>query len=400
MQGHTLLAGDFNARVGNLLDPWVADVGHGVPPQLLNTENTINAHGRKLMRVYEDSSMILCTGRTVGDTAARPSFKARANTVASRLDHVLVDPDLFPSIQSCRIGATRDDSDHMPLELRISLGAAAPPLPSHQPHMCHTPTWIWDGAKREQSAHALQAGPCQAILQQGTAAVAAGDLHQSDLHFNTAVTSAAQMTGLRQTRLPGSHPPCLSDFPWFDSRCAVLRPQLRRAHLLSPRSPEVKVLQRRYRGQLRRSKAAGNSWDVIFLSQLMKTEPRQFWRKTKMPHTVLPPELCTLAALPNWRPLQHRLPVSFLCHTLPSCLCLPVPSISPCQRQRLRLASKSCIMAGLAPCWATPQSCCAMLSWRPQTQTRLLSTSCCLACKRSSIQRSPPGPYFHGHAHL
>ena len=40
------------------------DVGHDVPPRLLNTNNTINSHGRKLMRLCEDSAMILCTGRT------------------------------------------------------------------------------------------------------------------------------------------------------------------------------------------------------------------------------------------------------------------------------------------------------------------------------------------------
>ena len=129
LQGHALLAGDFNARVGNLPDPWVTDVGHGVPPQLLNTDNTINSHGRKLVRLCEDSAMILCTGRTLGDLPALPSFKARTNTVASRLDHVLVDPDLFSSIQSCCIGPIRDDSDHMPLEMRILLSAAAPLSP-------------------------------------------------------------------------------------------------------------------------------------------------------------------------------------------------------------------------------------------------------------------------------
>ena len=82
LQGHALLAGDFNARVGDLPDFWVTDVGHGVPPQLLNIDNTINSHGRKLMRLCEDSAMILCTGRTPGDTPALPSFKARTNTVA------------------------------------------------------------------------------------------------------------------------------------------------------------------------------------------------------------------------------------------------------------------------------------------------------------------------------
>ncbi len=104
------------------------------------------------------------------------------------------------------------------------------------------------------------------------------------------------MAGLRQTRPQSSQPPRLSDFPWFDSRCAVLRSQLRRAKLLSPRSPEVRLLQRRYRGQLRRSKAAGNQRDVLSLSQLLKSNPRQFWRKASLPHSVLPPELQTPSA--------------------------------------------------------------------------------------------------------
>ena len=117
-QGHAVLAGDFNARVDSLPDPWVTDVGDSIPSQLRNTDSTINAHGRKLMRLCADSAMILCTGRTLADTPAQPTFKARTNTMASRLDHILVDPDLFSSIQHCGVGPTGPDSDHMPLEMR------------------------------------------------------------------------------------------------------------------------------------------------------------------------------------------------------------------------------------------------------------------------------------------
>ncbi|DBB06675.1 TPA: hypothetical protein ACH3X1_012184 [Trebouxia sp. C0004] len=86
--------------------------------------------------------MILCTGRTLADTPAQPTFKARTNTVASRLDHVLVDPDLFSSIQYCGVGLTRPEPDHMPLEMRILLSAAAPPSPPLPPVRRHTPTWV------------------------------------------------------------------------------------------------------------------------------------------------------------------------------------------------------------------------------------------------------------------
>ncbi|DBA77818.1 TPA: hypothetical protein ACH3X1_009175 [Trebouxia sp. C0004] len=151
------------ARVGSLPDPWVADVGDSIPPQLQNTDNTINAHGRKLVRLCADSAMVLCTGRTLADTPAQPTFKARTNTMASCLDHVLVDPGLFSSIQYCGVGLTRPDSDHMPLEMRILLSAAAPPSPPLPPVQKHTPTWLWSGAKREQYALALQAGHARPV---------------------------------------------------------------------------------------------------------------------------------------------------------------------------------------------------------------------------------------------
>jgi len=162
-------------------------------------------------------------------------------------------------------------------------------------------------------------GPCQASLQQSSAAAAAGDLQQADNLFNTALKTAARMAGLRQTRPQSSQPPRLSDFPWFESRCVVLRSQLRRAKLLSPRSPEVRLLQRRYRGQLRRSKAAGNQQDILSLSQLLKRNPRQFWRKASWPHSMLPPELQT-----PWVPTQWTAPPVHIADQLP----LP-PTLQP-----------------------------------------------------------------------
>ena len=209
-QGHALLAADFNARVGSLSEPWVTDVGGSIPPQLQITNSTTNAHGRKLVQLCADSAMILCTGRTLANTPAQPTFKARTNMMASCLDHILVDPDLFSSIEHCGVGPTKPDSEHMPLEMRILLSAAAPPSSPPPPEQQHTPTWIWDGAKQEQYALALQAGPCQASLQQSSAAAAAGDLQQADDDFSTALKAAAEMAGLRQTRPQSSPPSCQS----------------------------------------------------------------------------------------------------------------------------------------------------------------------------------------------
>ena len=80
------------------------------------------------------------------------------------------------------------------------------------------------------------------------------------------INSAALAAGLRQLYCPGTQPLRMSDYQWFDSKCAVLRSQLRHAKLLSPRSTEVRVMQRRYQGQLRCSKVAGNHRDMIPVS--------------------------------------------------------------------------------------------------------------------------------------
>ncbi len=130
-EGHVLLAGDLDARVGAASQPWITELGEGISAQLQNRDITVNGHGRKLMRLCEEAAMVLCTGRTPGDTPAQPSFRARSNTEPSRLDHVLVDCGLFPAVQSSRVGAHRHESDHFPLELQLLL--TVPTLPTAPP---------------------------------------------------------------------------------------------------------------------------------------------------------------------------------------------------------------------------------------------------------------------------
>ncbi|DBA81528.1 TPA: hypothetical protein ACH3X1_007302 [Trebouxia sp. C0004] len=89
----------------------------------------------------------------------------------------------------------------MPLEMRIlkCCGSAVPSVStSAAAHPNVDLEWSY--------ALALHAS-----LQQSSAAAAAGDLRQADGHFNTALKTAAQMAGLRQTRPQSSQPPHLSN---------------------------------------------------------------------------------------------------------------------------------------------------------------------------------------------
>lgn len=51
-----------------------------------------------------EAAMMLCTGRTIGDTPAQPSYRASSNTEPSRLVHVLVCCGLFPAVHVCEVG--------------------------------------------------------------------------------------------------------------------------------------------------------------------------------------------------------------------------------------------------------------------------------------------------------
>ena len=127
-----LLAGDVNARVGAAAQPWITDLSDDISAQLQNSDSTVHGHGRKLLHLCEETARVLCTGRTPGDngdTPAQPSFKARNNTAASRLDHALVDCGLFASIQACCIGSHRQEADHFPYELCLLLTVPAPVEP-------------------------------------------------------------------------------------------------------------------------------------------------------------------------------------------------------------------------------------------------------------------------------
>ena len=207
-----------------------------------------------------------------------------------------------------------------------------------------------------------------------------------------AIKSAPSAARLRQPCRPGTQCSRMSDFPWFDFRFAVFRSQLRRAKLLFSRSTEVRVLQRRYQGQLRRSKVAGNHRDVIFLSQLLRTNPRQFWRRASLAHTMLPPELRTLAAWDEYL-AELTFPPAQPATQLPAPHTSQPPAPASCLDQliteaEMRSPFRSCTMAGLVPSRATHQSCCAMPSWFPQMQTQPQSTSCCLAYGCSSTRHS------------
>ncbi len=265
--------------------------------------------------------MVLCTGRTPGDTPAQHSFRARSNTEPSRLVHALADCGLFPAVQSSKVGAHRHESDHFPLELQLLL--TVPTLPTAPPPPpAPTPAWVWDNSQRGPYAHALLSGLCQALTAGCTAAASAhqhslsatggAHLEQADAQFRSATDTAAQAASL-QCKPPGTgrQAPHLSCYPWWNPRCLMRQAQLRQAKLLWPRSPHVRLLEHWYQSHLRHSRSKFNQWTSPSCS---KPTHASFGRQLAFqicccPQSCMIQQLGTLSSA-NWQHLQPSVPLS------------------------------------------------------------------------------------------
>ena len=98
-----LLAENFNARVGSPPDPRVTDVGDSIPPQLQNTDSTVN-------NSWPQAYAAVCRQCNHFSALAEPwqtpciaYFQALQITMASRLDHTLwtQTSSLFHSALQC-----------------------------------------------------------------------------------------------------------------------------------------------------------------------------------------------------------------------------------------------------------------------------------------------------------
>lgn len=100
--GDVLMGGDFNARVGSIPDGATL-LQSSLPAVRGVSDDEDNSHGAAVIRVCEQSGLVLCTGRIQGDLEALPTFKARSNTRATRIDHVLASPQAADRLHSCAV---------------------------------------------------------------------------------------------------------------------------------------------------------------------------------------------------------------------------------------------------------------------------------------------------------
>ena len=285
IEGHVLLAGDMNARVGHLEDAACAQ-GRGC------TDTVTNAHGRQLISMCNSSGSLLCTGRAPGDETALFSYKSTARSPGSRIDHVVVSQGLYSMLIACLVNTCRPESDHYPIECTLRLC-----IQRTQTLQCHGQPFLkrhWQPDLRADYFGNLQSAQCQQHLQAALSAAACGNVQTAFQSLHTAIGQAADMSGMRVTSKQGK-PGETPNKPFFDRQCAQLKREV-----LHARDPAARrALERRYHSIVRSKRRKYLQQQLQDLITQQYSNPRSFWKILRQEHAELPP---SLHAVQLWDP--------------------------------------------------------------------------------------------------
>ena len=188
LEGDVLLAGDFNARVGHLEESTRAR-------QRGCTDDTVNVHGRRLIRLCSETGTLLCTGRLPGDEDASYSYRAMNHDRKSRVDHVLVSQGLLTKVQSCHLNQDRNESDHTPLETVVSL----PICMSTEFEQCqgvHLEKRVWSQNNHISYSEALRSQDCLGLLGALDGTISQDNVPEAVQALHQIIGTAADISGM------------------------------------------------------------------------------------------------------------------------------------------------------------------------------------------------------------
>jgi hypothetical protein len=269
LDGCIFVGGDFNGHIEYVSTSSSPDLGHfcGQDPS-----------GCQLVKLAEQTKLVICTGRVSGDLDAPPTYRATARTSATRPDHILVSSLLHDCIQSVTVATELKGSDHYSITTLFALPMLSTTLsdtshlgvPLRQVH--------WKGACRLDYVHHLEL--VAPTLGCCTDLALAGHVEQAMDTLSQVLVRAAHAADMRiYTVRLGSQARPRPHQPFYDQECVRLKRDWRRAGRLHGFSaPLVRGLERHYHSYVRSRKRA---WLMSQLEErvaLFHTCPRQFWR--------------------------------------------------------------------------------------------------------------------------
>ena len=265
LEGDVFLAGDFNARVGRLEEPALAQ-------QRGCTDLVVNSHGRSLIRLSSQTGSLLCTSRIPGDEHAPVSFREGARQ--SRVDHILVSNEFLLHVQGCTVNTAGVESDHAPLEADLCI-----PVPQTvQYSYClgvHLTRRHWCAECHGPYSQALQSPPSVAMWQDVVQAATDNNVDAAVQVLRGVVEMAANEGGMHAEQSSSKRGPARAHQPFYDGECVALKRQLCRVGRSG--DPVARTeLERWYHTLVRQKKRA---YHLERLKQLLVDErmrPRRF----------------------------------------------------------------------------------------------------------------------------
>lgn len=281
--GDVILAGDFNARVGNMATQ------QGMPRGY--TDPRTNRHGEQLISLCDAAELHLCTGAVSGDHNARPTYARRWDARPSRLDHLLVSQGLREAVTHSHVDEIREESDHFPLRASLNIPLQYDVATPCQGQPIHRISW--DKSRQAAYQGAVQ-DPDNVHFAACEASIAAGNLEQAFASLNDGLTAAALSSGLRQRGVRGAKPLTRSQrrsLPYFDAECreALKRHRMMRRNYRG--TEEARQAQRAYDSIVRRKKRASERRRMETFVESLRKEPAAFWSDLKKGRNSLPESL-------------------------------------------------------------------------------------------------------------
>eukprot|EP00884_Botryococcus_braunii_P003374 jgi/Botrbrau1/13037/Bobra.0389s0027.1 len=283
VEGYAFLGGDLNSRVGPL------------PPMAPGGDPKVNPHGRQ--RAVHKLGVYICTGRVRGDIPAGVSYHGARRSAATRLDHIIVSPNLIPHLEDSGIDCERSESDHFPLCASLSIPIHPRPCPSSDQGGHPLSQISWCQFARDQYVQALQSDELN-LMSQCEKAVEDGDIKSSIHCLYALIKDAAKKAGMHDQYKRYPHNGHRRQHqPFFDQECRALKREVWRYGMLTKwRGDEFRRLERKYHAIVRKKKRAYQAQKLKTLVHQKHFNPHRFWKTLRRERDRLPEPLRDVSA--------------------------------------------------------------------------------------------------------
>jgi exonuclease III len=292
-KGYVILAGDFNARTGNLLDHITNDSDKYMPQQDIHDidlnmgsrnsqDKTVNTRGRELMQFCIESRLRILNGRFIGDSLGY--FTCHKPNGSSVVDYIIMSEELTKRVKYSHVHKFTMHSDHCKLStlLRTRHIEITPPKVTTNPIPLG---FIWNNDKIPQFQEALNSPEVSAKVSEFMGKKFQNtweDIQEATNSLNDIIYLAASKS-LRKMNRPKKS--MNKDKIWYNRSLKAMKKDLQKKALLLAHYPQEPGIRKAYfqglkwynqKRKLERKKFKAEMIDK--LDNLRENSPKEYWK--------------------------------------------------------------------------------------------------------------------------